>query len=429
MQKTIKKIFIPLIVIMLFLPMAQQHFRIFKIKPLNGYYAKEDKPDTLSFKSWFSESYQKKYTKYLEDTLGFREVLIRTNNQINYSLFKKTDATNVVIGKHNCLYEEGYILDYTGAAFLGTKFWNELLRRTKLVQDTLKKINNTDLIIVLEAGKASFYPEYIPERYHAENRTLSNMEYIARQTKKMNINILNLNTWFCAMKDTSRYPLYATYGVHWSTFGMYKAADTLSRFIEHLRNIDMPEMIWKSYTVTDKLKDVDFDIEATLNLLCELPHMKMCYPEIAYNTKPDKVKPKLLTIGDSYYWGFINNHIVDSMYSNHQYWYYFRGIWPDIWNSRDIPRELNLQQEVEKQDVILVAMTEMNAFYGFWGFIDELYKIYFPGKTNEEYEAMKLIMKNDLYFFRHRALAKKYRKSVEEIIAIEIKNRDICHLK
>lgn len=429
MQKTIKKIFIPLIVIMLFLPMVQQHFRMFKIKPLNGYFAREDKPDTLNFESWFNESYQKKFTKYLEDTLGFREVFIRINNQINYSLFKKTDATNVVVGKHNCLYEEGYILDYTGAAFLGAKFWNELLRRTKLVQDTLKKINNTDLIIVLEAGKASFYPEYIPDRYHPENRTMSNMEYIAGQTKKMNINTLDLNTWFCSMKDTSRYPLYATYGVHWSTFGMYKAADTLSRFIEHLRNIDMLDMIWKGYTVTDELKDVDFDIEATLNLLCNLPHMKMCYPEIAYNTRPGKVKPKLLTIGDSYYWGFINNHIVDSMYSNHQYWYYFRGIWPDIWNARDIPLELNLQQEVEKQDVILLGLTEMNAFYGFWGFIDELYKIYFPGNINEEYEAMKQLMKNDPYFFRHRALAKKYGKSVQEIIEIEIKNRDICRLK
>jgi len=73
-----------------------------------------------------------------------------------------------------------------------------------------------------------------------------------------------------------------------------------------------------------------------------------------------------------------------------------------------------------------VGLTEMNAFYGFWGFIDELYNIYFPGHINEEYDAMKQLMRNDTYFFRHRALAKKYRKSVQEIIEIEIKNRDIC---
>ena len=428
MQKTIKKILISLIVCILFLPMVQQHFRIFNIKPLNGFFETRSKPDTLSFKSWFDESYQKKYTGFLEDSLGFREILIRINNQINYSLFKKTDATNVVVGKNDCLYEEGYILDYNGSAFLGTKFWNELLRRTKQVQDTLKKIHNTDLIVVLESGKASFYPEYIPNRYHPEKRTITNMEYLAEQSKKMQINNLNLNSWFCSMKDTSKYPLYATYGIHWSTYGMYKAADTISRFIEHLRKIDMPEIVWGNYTLTDKIKDVDFDIEATMNLLFDLPHSKVCYPQIEYNTKPDKIKPKLLAIGDSYYWGFINNHIVDSLYSNHQYWYYFRGIWPDIWTMKNIPQELNLQQELEKQDVILISLTELNAFYGFWGFIDEAYKIYFPNDSNPEYEALQQIIKNDLYFFRHRALAKKYHKSVEEIIDIEIKNRDICRM-
>lgn len=426
MQNTIKKILIPLIIAILFLPMAQQHLQLFKIKPLHGYYQKGKKPDTLSFKTWFDESYQKKFNKYLEDTLGFCEILIRINNQINYSLFKKTEATNVVVGKNNCLYEEGYILDYTGSTFLGEKYWDELLRRTKLVQDTLKKINNTNLIIVLNAGKASFYPEYIPNRYHPEKRATSNMKYVAVQTKNMHINCLDLNSWFCAMKDISRYPLYATYGVHWSTFGMYKAADTIARFIEHLRKIDMPDMVWKGYTVTDELKDVDFDIESLLNLVFELPHTAMCYPQIGYTSGPAKVKPRLLTIGDSYYWGFINNHIVDSLFSDQQYWYYFRGIWPDMWTIKDIPHELNLQQEVEKQDVILIAFTEMNAFYGFWGFIDALYNIYYPGPPNKDYEARRQIRDNDLYFFKHRALAKKQNKSVKEIIETEIKNSYNC---
>ncbi len=429
MQKTIKKILIPLIIVMLFLPMVQQNFHIFKIKRLNGFYTPSPRPDTLNFDTWFDESYQKKYSKYLEDTLGFRQILIRINNQINYSLFKKTEAKNVVVGKNNCLYEEGYIQDYTGSTFLGKKFWNELLRRTKRIQDTLKKINNTDLIIVLDPGKASFYPEYIPDRYHQENKTLSNMDYLSEQTRKIHINNLDLNSWFRGMKDTSKYPLYATYGVHWSTYGMYRAADTLARFIGHLRKTELPEMVWEGYTVTDKIKDVDFDIEATMNLLFDLPHTKMCYPQISYKSKPGTVKPKILTIGDSYYWGFINNHIVDSLFSDQQYWYYFGGIWPNIWDFKIIPQELNLRQEIEKQDVILIAFTEMNAFHGFWGFIDEAYKIYFPGEYNEDYEARKQLIKNDLYLFRHRELAKKYQRSVEEIIEIEIKNRDICRKK
>jgi hypothetical protein len=249
------------------------------------------------------------------------------------------------------------------------------------------------------------------------------MRYLEENTKKRHINCIDLNSWFCSMKDTSHYALYATYGVHWSTYGMYKAADTISRFIEHLRHIDMPEMLWQGYTVTNKLKDADFDIEATLNLLFELPHQDMCYPQIAYNSKPGKVKPKLLVIGDSYYWGMINNHVVDSLYRDHEYWYYFKGIWPDIWTSKNIPQQMDLQKQVEKQDVILLGMTELNAFYGFWEFIEALFHIYYPGQTNADFDAIKKLTLQDMYFRRHHSLAIKYHTTVQKIIDVELKNR------
>ena len=423
MQKLIKKLLILLIIGILFLPLLQQKYKLIKFKPLNGYYVINKKPDSLSFKTWFNESFQKKCSKYLDDNFGFRQPLIRLNNQINYSFFKQTEAKNVVVGKHDCLYEEGYILDYTGYNFIGTLYWDDLLRRAKLLQDTLKRAHNIDLIFVFEPGKASFYPEYIPDRYNPQNKTISNMDYLIAQTKKRGILALDLNSWFRSIKSTSPYPLYATYGVHWSTYGMFTAADTLAKFIEHQRHIDMPELNWEAFPVTNTLKDVDFDIEATLNLLFELPHLQMCYPKISFITKPNKTRPKLLTIGDSYYWAFISNQIVDSMYSGHQYWYYFTGIWPDIWTPKNISVELNLQQEIEKQDVILLSMTELNAFYGYWGFIEAAYDIYYPNQNHEEYDFIKQLVLHDMYFKRHHALALKYHTTVQTIIQTELHNR------
>jgi len=149
----------------------------------------------------------------------------------------------------------------------------------------------------------------------------------------------------------------------------------------------------------------------------------MCYPKISFITKPNKTRPKLLTIGDSYYWAFISNQIVDSMYSGHQYWYYFTGIWPDIWTPKNISVELNLQQEIEKQDVILLSMTELNAFYGYWGFIEAAYDIYYPNQNHEEYDYIKQISMNDIHFKRHHALALKYHTTVQKIVDAEIHNR------
>jgi len=417
MKKNIKISLFVLIMLMLFLPLLQQNFHRFSIKPLQGFFQIHKRPDTLNWKTWSEESFQKNYNQSVEDSFGMRELLIRTNNQLNYWLYKKTGAHAVVIGKNNCLYEEGYILDYTGANFMGATYLNELLRRTKLVQDTLKKAKNIDLLIVYEPGKASFYPEYIPDRYHPRDKKQSNFKYLVARSREIGLKHLDLCSWFLNMKDTCRYPLYSNYGVHWTTYGMFRAADTLTRFIEGVRHVDMPEMIWKGYKVTKKARDEDFDIEATMNLLFDVKHISLCYPIVEYNNRPVKTKPKLLTVGDSYYWGLQSNHIIDSLFSNQEYWYYFRGIWPDIWTIKDIPKVLNLQQEVEKQDVILVVITELNTYRAFWGFTDALYDIYFPkAPVNKNYIMTRQVINNDIELANHLSLARKQNKSMEQVI-------------
>jgi hypothetical protein len=406
--------------VLLFLPLVQMMYPIFKTVPLHGFYEKARCPDTLNWSTWTNESFQKKYTKFVEDSFGLRDFLIRTNNQLNYSLFRRTEASKVVVGYHDCLYEENYILDYTGINFMGTAYLDELLRRTKLVQDTLKKIKNIDLIVVYEPGKASFYPEYIPEWYLKHKGPLSNMQYLIKRSKETGMTFLDLHSWFLSLKGKSKYPVYTTYGVHWTTYGMFLAGDTLARYIENIRHEDLPDMVWDDYRVTPNMRDEDFDIEATLNLLFELKHEALCYPEVSYRSGHGKVKPKLLTVGDSYYWGLLGNHIIDSLFSGQEYWYYNQGIWPDIWKPQNIPEVLNLKDEVLKQDVILVMITEMNTYRAFWNFTDQLYELFYPNAPkNMYYKAVKEILQNDWELREHRAKALKQNKSLEEVITGE----------
>ncbi|MEI6851326.1 MAG: hypothetical protein WCL06_00730 [Bacteroidota bacterium] len=417
MKKTIKISLFVIIMLMLFMPLLQQQLHLFRVKPLNGFFETHKRPDTLNWKTWSDESFQKKYNRSVEDSFGLREILIRTNNQLNYWLYKKTDAHNVIIGKNNCLYEEGYILDYTGANFVGETYLNEVLRRTKMVQDTLKKAKNIDLIIVYEPGKASYYPELIPDRYHPYDKKPSNMKYLVARSKEIGLQYLDLCSWFVGMKDTVRYPVYSNYGVHWTTYGMFRAGDTLSKFIEGVRHIDMPEMIWRGYKITEKAHDEDFDIEATMNLLFDVKHISLCYPQVGYNDRSAMTKPKLLTVGDSYYWGLQSNGIIDNLFRDQEYWYYFRGIWPNIWTMQDIPKVLNLQERVEKQEVILVMITELNTYRAFWGFTDALYNIYFPNATpNPDYIKTRYVIDQDPGLSQHLSEARKRQKSVEEVI-------------
>ncbi len=364
---------------MMLLPFFQTKLNCFTLRPLDGAFELADKPELkwFTWKSWLNEKFQHDINKSIEDNIGFRNLFIRLNNQLDYTFFRRTSTHKAIIGKSDCLYEEGYILDYIGRSFVGKDSIKNILKRTKWVQEYLKKEKNIDLILVFEPGKASYHPEYIPDNYHSDKKTISNYLYYAQECKALKINFLDLNAWFISMKDTSSYPLYPKYGVHWSTYGMCMAADTLIRFIEKTRGIDMPDIYWKGIKATDKLKDVDFDLETTLNLLFSLPHEKMAYPELSFERDAQKVKPNVLTIADSYYWSIYNSKIPLNVFSKHEFWYYNKTIYPDIWgeNAKFVDHTKD-REMIEKQDIILVMVTELNMNRSLFGFIDNAYRIY-----------------------------------------------------
>jgi len=375
-----KRLIATIIFIILILPISQSYFNFVELKPLKGAFEPIDKPDLkwFTWKSWFNENFQKSINKSIEAHVGFKNIFIRLNNQIDYWLFRKSNTNNVIVGKSDCLYEEGYILDYTGKNFIGVDSLERVLIKAKRLQDFLKKNKNIDLIIVFEPGKASFFPEFIPKRYKPEKKSISNYDYLSQRCKALNIIHLDLNSWFKSIKDTSSYPLFPKYGVHWSTYGMYLATDTLLKFIEKVTEKNITHFKIKYLNVTDKLKDVDFDIELTMNLLFSLPHETMAYPVINFEEDNNAQKPNLLTIADSYYWSIYNSKIPDNVFNNHKFWYYYKTIYPDIWGENAIYIDhSNLKENIENYDIILIMTTELNTSKPFFGFIEDAYNVFF----------------------------------------------------
>lgn len=374
-----KRLLASFMFIIIILPISQSYFNFIELKPLHGVYDLIDKPDLkwFTWKSWFNEKFQNSFNRSIEAHLGFKNILVRINNQLDYWLFRKSNTKNVIIGKSDCLYEEGYILDYTGRNFVGTDSLDRVLYKTKKIQDYLKDKRNIELIIVFEPGKASFYPEFIPKRYKPKNKSLSNYEYLSQKCKILNINHIDLNSWFISIKDTSKYTLFPKYGVHWSTYGMYLAADTLIRFIENMSKTDLKNFKIKYLNVTNNLKDVDFDIELTLNLIFQLPHETTAYPVIEYESEYNKKKPNVLTIADSYYWSIYNSKIPEQVFNYNEFWYYNTTIYPYIWgyNVKYVDKSY-LKRNVEKFDIILVMTTELNTSKPFFGFIEDIYNVF-----------------------------------------------------
>lgn len=375
MALRIKHILFIFILALLTVPAIQGYFQLFPDSPLHGDFEVKEKP-TLFRANWLDGSYQAGMDPWLEQHIGFHNGLVRLHNQLDYSLFHKPNAEGVVRGKNGQLYEYDYIRAWTGVDFVGEELLDRKLRQFRFLQQHLKDNFNTDLVLVLEPGKASLYPEDIPDRYKKAEAGKSNYDYIGSRAKELGINLIDLNTYFLEIKDTSSYPLFPKHGTHWSEFAMWYAADTLLKYIEDTRDIDLPEVIRDGVEISQELRSTDYDVGITLNLMCDLSHRPMPYPSHHFRVDSTHRKPNVLAIADSYYWNFFNTRIPENLFNNQAFWYFYKKVYPDTYYGDKFVKDLDIQPEIEKQDVIFFMSTERFLFKFDRGFVDDLWGIY-----------------------------------------------------
>ncbi|MEZ5083174.1 MAG: hypothetical protein R2750_06970 [Bacteroidales bacterium] len=377
-MKTAEKILVVFMLLLLILPAIQKEFSLFRVKSLNGDFEYVEKP-SFSWNTWFDGSFQSAFDTWLEENIGFRNAFIRITNQVDYSLFTIPHAEGVVICKEKQLIEFDYIRAYDGGDFLGEATIDKRIRKLKFVQKHLKTAYDIDFVLVFEPGKASFYPEFIPDKYLTRDNPKTNYDYFVKSAKEYDVRFIDFNAWFKKMKGTTSYPLYPRYGTHWSEYGMSFAADSLVNYLEFIRQIDMNDVFIDSLEVQVHARKPDYDMGAALNLLFRLPESdSLAYPVWRFENNPDKPKPMVLTIADSYYWNIYNTGIPHHLFANQSFWYFGNLVYPEYWKNPTFATNLNLKEEVEKQDIILMMITERFLHKFDFALVDNLYKIYAP---------------------------------------------------
>lgn len=365
------------LLLLLIFPFIQARFGVVEIKPLKGAITEPLKA-TFDVKEWFSGNYQHQMEKNLNETFSFRNWLIHLYNQISFSLFNEARANGVIVGKDNYLFEESYIKAYYGTDFIGMDTIDYRMERLKYIQDTLAKLNK-NLVLVFAAGKGSYYPEYIPEKYHTEKQ-VTNYEAHVELAREKGVEYIDFNRYFLDNKNKSPYPLYPQYGIHWSYYGMCVVADSLINYMERVRKIDMPDIHW-SQVDTLQPNTFDYDIADGMNILTRLESFNMGYPALQFEAPENKTKPSVLVISDSYYWGMYNFGIANTFGENH-FWYYNKKIYPESFDKILETSQVNLKKELEKHDVIILMATEATLPKLGWGFIERAYA-HFAGKNTE----------------------------------------------
>jgi hypothetical protein len=376
-----KKRVIPVILLSILLTMFALHFTQYQfkwkyVKPLDGYYLDAEKTK-FSWKDWFTGSYQKNQDQYLNDYFGFRSYYIRLNHQLRFSLFNKVKTAWVIVGKDNYLYEHNYIYAWYGADFIGHDSIAARMQKCKLLQDTLNSLGK-QIILVFAPGKGSFYPEYIPKEYIQDKKT-TNIEVYRQYIEKYHINHIDFHKYYIDNKDKYPYPLFPQYGIHWSHYCSCLATDSLVRYIEKLNHIEMPHIFWEKINMHQPHYR-DRDIADAMNLFFSPRTFDMAYPEIQFESAIGKTKPSVLVIADSYY-GTLFDIGLDSLFSNHHWWYYNKDIYPECspenshsWLTTD---DINPHEEMLKYDMIIILCTDANLPNLGWRFIEDEYNRFF----------------------------------------------------
>lgn len=366
----IKKFLLGGILLVMLLPLIQQHMKFHESKPLKG--AHVPAPQVyFSVDGWVSGEFQVGYEAWYNENFGFRPELVRVHNQIAFSLYREAKANSVVVGKEDYLYELSYINAYTGKDYVGRNQLSEMTDKIRLLQDSLEKKGIT-LVVCLAAGKATFYPEFIPDNYGVASDS-TNYKVFADLLGDRQVNHIDYNKWFKDMKGKTEFPLYPKTGIHWSRYGSLLATDSLISYVEAKRNVDMPGIVWEKTVFTDTLDSPDGDIGLAMNLVWPIKHFPMGHPIFHFEDTTGKSHVRMMTISDSFFWSMFDIGLAPSTFSDIRFYYYNNEVYHTDgtpWHYADLETGLH---DAEQSDVVVLMATESNLFGFGWGFINDAF--------------------------------------------------------
>lgn len=409
-------------IVLLFFPIMQSILNFANIAPLGGY------EETLSYQpitkeTWFNNEFQDKTEQYLKANFGFRNWAVRLNHQYAYSFFSQSKTEAVVIGQEGYLFDKDYVMEHNGEFKVDAAHIKEKMRRWKQVQDTLQKIGK-HLLVVIGPNKADYFHEYLPKERQIPRENLeTNYGWYSQEMKNRGINHIDANKWFQEMKQNTPYPLFPQTGIHFSFYGAALFADTIIKNIEQGLRKDLPNFEWSEVAWNDLPQEEDDDLADALNLMVSLPAYKLPYPKI-FVKEEGKYKPRALTIGDSFFWRFVNWGGLDKIYNQGQFWYYNKDAHP---GNRPV-KNLDFEQEIQKAEVICLVMASVNFWRFGFGFDDQLYEYFFSEeakkKKSNDREAiiqakMQEARQNPEWFAYIQKKAKETGKTVDEIVREE----------
>ena len=368
---------------LLFAFAIQQATGIFSFKELSGVTEAQAKPD-FSFEKFREGTYQSEIEAYLTQHYGFREPLTRLYNQNLWTFFHYSQVVEdqrIVITDDNWIFEPATVEEYyQGRAYYnGEDFTDNLLKQFEAEAQRLLQIQKmlepygTHLFVALLPGKEQICPEHLPKNtQYFKEKKITAFDFYSKRLKELGVNHINLAECFMEMKGKVSYPLFPQTGTHWSNLAAIHSADTLIRYMEYLSDSNMVNLTMGS--MFQRTLKPDADLESLMNLIWPLQKAPNFLAEACYDYDTTAWRPRLLTIGDSFYWNILNFTPVWDVFKGVPYWYYNSTAYFNDYDFKVTHKtsELDVLQEVINADFVMLSYSTVNLYNMSHGFSQSL---------------------------------------------------------
>lgn len=240
--------------------------------------------------------------------LGFRGILIKTDNQLYYSLFRELplrgENAGLVLGIGGSLFGRNYVTSLNNAdRITHAAIEKEVIQMRRLQDDLARK--GKGFLFILTPSKAQTMTEQLPAKYvrAGRGREGSNYADLIGLLDLHRVNYADGQGFINKTRATSQYPVFYKSGTHWSYYAAYLFSSTLVPRMAGLTQRELPSL--KLYNINRKTAPMysDGDLYQLTNVFtdnCFLDDVYF-YPDFVSSGEGKNLRPlRVLAIGGSF---------------------------------------------------------------------------------------------------------------------------------
>lgn len=329
----------------------------------------------FELKEFANGDFQNKFEINLNNTFAPRGVVIKSYNQVRYSLFSEG---NRIIGKNGSVFEIGYINDYLT---LNSDYdFNLESNKEKMnayvndLEELSKKLSKVgkNLIVYTTPSKAVFQSDNIPFKYTVQDTSrIRAVDYFREKINGTSVIYLDSTK---ILENNTAYPIFYNTAIHWSRPAEQEISKSLIDIINTQLGLNTKNIILGELESNKDGYWRDKDVYDLLNVFYGKSEDEYYQYKVKLYVPESYVEPNILLQGGSFGEGFKKDYLENGIGSNFTNIFYNRSLWDS--NGDYVPiqswEDLDVKNLISQTDLVIIEVNEEHLFNCSNGFVNYL---------------------------------------------------------